>query len=212
MPENKYYYDKKNPDTIRNASRLLVALPGGVTPGPDKHKLFHQLYAALMQQELELHESAALVRSGGEHGSNKPLSGGQRKRCRRMARRLAQAHVTSPPMPERRVFSRKPRKDPARRAVYYRPTGVSPDGHVILDTFAGGRGRASSAGFPYRTHKAAEHAHLRQLAETGDTELVATAINAGYIGPLPEGLDDDAVAAQKPGMFAKLWNLRKIFG
>ena len=102
MPEDKYYFDEKRPRTIRNAERMLVALPGGVTPGPDKHKLCKQLYAALMQQELEAHESAALVRSGGKHGYDKPLSGGQRKRCRRMARRLANRYVTSPPTPKRR--------------------------------------------------------------------------------------------------------------
>jgi len=101
MPNTQYYRDEKS-GAIVNPERSLVALPGGVVPGPDKHKLFHQLYAALMQQELEHRESAALVASEGEHGYDKPLSGGQRKRCRRMARRLAQAHVTPPPTPKRR--------------------------------------------------------------------------------------------------------------
>ena len=211
MPDTQYYKEEKT-GALRNASRLLVPLPGDIVPGPDKHLLFKQLYAALLTHELEERESAAQVRTQGIRGYDKPLSGGQRKRCRRMARRMALAYVTPPPSPKKRVFSRKPRKDPAKRAVYYKPTGVTPEGAVLCEEFRGGRGRASSAGFKHSTTEAATTAYLRDLVFSTEPSLVATALNAGYSGPLPEDLDDEALAAQKPGLFARLWNLRKAFG
>jgi hypothetical protein len=100
MPEPQFFREKTG--AIRSKSRLLPTLPGGVVPGTDKHLLFRQLYAALMAKELEERESAALVVSEGAHGYDKPLSGGQRRRCRRTARRLADAYVKAPPTPKRR--------------------------------------------------------------------------------------------------------------
>ena len=211
MPNTQYYRDEKS-GAIINPTRALTTLPGGAKPGPDKDKLFRELYAAMMQQELEHRESAALVASKGEHAYDKPLSGGQRKRCRRMARRLAQAHVTSPPSPKKRVCSRKPRKDPKQRAAYYQAMDLTPEGNVVFAAYHGGRGHASTAGFKHSTREAAEREFLKSLVETTEPSLVARALNAGYSGPLPEDLDDEAVSSQKPGLFAKLWNLRKVFG
>jgi len=200
---------------IYSAKRqILPAMPNVRPPKNRDVKTFaKKIYSKLLADEERERDGMAIA--NGQEGYDKPLPKSVRSRLMKQAESLAVRHMPKEKARRRKVKTGGGRKTDQKR-LWYRATGINPDGTVTTEAFPGGRGRASANGFKFASAEEAEEDYRQRVVPTlTDAEVVVGAIDKGYKGPIHEDLDDEqleAAAEGKTGFFARLTWLRKWFG
>jgi hypothetical protein len=197
---------------VNEANALPAGLPGGLSDHHDQNHLFRQVYPALLANEIEELESAALVRSEGKEGYDKPLSGGQRKRLRRTAHRLAARHTTAEPLSpeEERTRARKGRagnRKSGARTRFFRAERRGATLPVYSCTMRPAEARNDKQAW-YGSPDEAKLACLENL----DVGIVGAMIDQGYHGPLPKKMSALDINEARPGMLTRILAMQKLFG